>query len=589
MPDTFVCRLAPRIVKNGRPRGTLVDPAIVASGGSLNQDFRQYYDLTLGAKTLPETLALEFGQPPQDGGVPIIKPDDIIVFLVGSDDIDGGSNERGIFGLGRVASANISGTGVNARCTLSVDLLVQLSKVFSNDDIRRSPFFKDSGISEIGVFGLHGAPQAHNCVRFFEKTDSTSKRQERLIGLLGMLDWLDPNFRGSLTAKSPVIAALIPSTPIAVAAKVDLEKIVKDFNELANQSGLMLADKLACRLVASLLTKRLVILTGLSGSGKTKLAHAFAEWIAESSGQYHVIAVGADWTTNENLLGYQDALRPEIYRKPTNGALDLMLRARDDAERPYFLILDEMNLSHVERYFADMLSAIESGEPISLHSTTGDLSGSDGDSVQVPPRLALPKNLFVIGTVNVDETTYMFSPKVLDRANVIEFRATVEQIESFLSDPQPIRMEALAHKGAGYGSAFVAVASSDTPALTDIPTTIHPDGAQCASDLKARMVEAFTALEPVGAEFGFRTAFEISRFVVFHATLTGPGWLFKDALDAQVLQKLLPKLHGSERRLGPVLKALEAFCTTHQCDDSLKKIRRMQDRLKDGFTSFAEA
>lgn len=354
-------------------------------------------------------------------------------------------------------------------------------------------------------------------------------------------------------------------------------------------NGLQIMDGLVGRLVAALLTKRFLILTGLSGSGKTKLAHAFAAWIAESGTQYCVVAVGADWTTNENLLGYQDALRPEIYRKPTNGALDLMLRARDDAARPYFLILDEMNLSHVERYFADMLSAIESGEPIALHSATEDLPGGDGDTLHVPPRLALPKNLFIVGTVNVDETTYMFSPKVLDRANVIEFRATAEQIESFLDDPQPIRMEALAHKGAGYGAAFVAAASAAAPALADLPVSIHPNGAQCAADLKARMVEAFKALAPIGAEFGFRTAHEIARFVAFHATLTGPGWQFSAALDAQVYQKLLPKLHGSERRLGPVLIALTEFCTLHGCTASLKKIERMQDRLKDGFTSFAEA
>lgn len=356
-----------------------------------------------------------------------------------------------------------------------------------------------------------------------------------------------------------------------------------------DSAGLSLQEgSLGC-LAASLLTKRFLILTGLSGSGKTKLAHAFAAWIAESDAQYRVVAVGADWTTNENLLGYQDALRPEIYRKPTNGALDLMLRARDDAARPYFLILDEMNLSHVERYFADMLSAIESGEPIALHSATEDLPGGDSDTLHVPPRLALPKNLFIVGTVNVDETTYMFSPKVLDRANVIEFRATAEQIESFLDDPQPIRMEALAHKGAGYGAAFVAAASGAAPALAELPTSIHPNGAQCAADLKVRMVEVFKALAPIGAEFGFRTAHEIARFVAFHATLTGAGWQFSAALDAQVYQKLLPKLHGSERRLGPVLKALAEFCTLHDCTASLKKIERMQDRLKDGFTSFAEA
>ncbi|MBK9446139.1 MAG: DNA methyltransferase [Betaproteobacteria bacterium] len=355
------------------------------------------------------------------------------------------------------------------------------------------------------------------------------------------------------------------------------------------ENGLQLSAGTLGRLTAALLTKRFLILTGLSGSGKTKLAHAFAAWIAETDEQYRVVAVGADWTTNENLLGYQDALRPEIYRKPTNGALELMLRARDDSERPYFLILDEMNLSHVERYFADMLSAIESGEPIALHSATEDLPGGDGDTVLVPPWLELPKNLFIVGTVNVDETTYMFSPKVLDRANVIEFRATADQIGDFLDNPQRIRMEALAGKGAGFGTAFVAAASGDAPSLAELPATIHDNGAQCAADLKARMVEAFKALAPIGAEFGFRTAFEISRFVAFHAVLTGPGWKFSDALDAQVYQKLMPKLHGSERRLGPVLKALEAFCTTHDCTASLEKIRRMQDRLKDGFTSYAEA
>lgn len=589
MFDAFVCRLAPRIVKNGRPRGTLVDPAIVAAGQSLNQDFRAYYDQTLGRNALPSVLSLEFGQPPQDGGVTSIKVDDLIIFLVGSDDIDGGSNERGIVGLGQVANVTIAGSGVNARCILSVSLLVQLARVFSNDDIRRSPFFKDSAIQEIGVFGLHGAPQAHNCVRFFEKGDSLSRRQERIAGLLGMLDGFDPGFRSALAVKNPSLIALIPNAPTAIAAKSNLDNILVNFKDSAVLAGLMLDRSQSGRLVSSLLTKRFLVLTGLSGSGKTKLAHAFAAWIAESEEQYRVVAVGADWTTNENLLGYQDALRPDIYRKPTNGALELMLRARDDSERPYFLILDEMNLSHVERYFADMLSAIESGEPIALHSATKDLPGGDGDTVLVPPRLALPKNLFIVGTVNVDETTYMFSPKVLDRANVIEFRATEDQIGAFLDNPQRIRMETLAGKGAGFGAAFVAAASGDAPLLAELPTTIHVNGVDCAAELKARMVEAFKALAPIGAEFGFRTAFEISRFVAFHAVLTGPGWKFSDALDAQVYQKLMPKLHGSERRLGPVLKALEAFCRTHNCTDSLEKIRRMQDRLKDGFTSYAEA
>jgi len=360
------------------------------------------------------------------------------------------------------------------------------------------------------------------------------------------------------------------------------ETSLKEFREQSHTSliraGLRISDGLLLRIAASLLAKRFLILTGLSGSGKTKLAHSFAAWISESEDQYRLVAVGADWTTNENVVGYQDALQTGVYRKPANGALDVILRAESDPARPYFLILDEMNLSHVERYFADILSAVESGQEIALHSAVVSLKASEDDPLPVPPKLRLPDNLFIVGTVNVDETTYMFSPKVLDRANVIEFRATADDIAAFLDTPSKVDMAALAGKGAAFGPVFVTEASTDA----------QLDGAT-AADLKARLTEIFGALAPIGAEFGFRTAYEITRFTHFHAKLAGNGWQFKDALDAQVLQKLLPKLHGSERRLGPVLKALEAFCTTHQCDDSLKKIHRMQDRLKDGFTSFAEA
>ena len=367
-------------------------------------------------------------------------------------------------------------------------------------------------------------------------------------------------------------------TPAPPMPKTSLKEFREQSHTSFTRAGLRISDGLLLRIAASLLAKRFLILTGLSGSGKTKLAHSFAAWISESEEQYRLVAVGADWTTNENVVGYQDALQTGVYRKPANGALDVILRAESDPARPYFLILDEMNLSHVERYFADILSAIESGQEIALHSAVGNLKASEVDPFPVPPKLRLPDNLFIVGTVNVDETTYMFSPKVLDRANVIEFRATADDIAAFLDAPAKVDMGALAGKGAAFGSSFVAEAS----------TAAQLDGTTAAA-LRARLTEIFGELAKIGAEFGFRTTYEITRFTHFHANLTGSGWQFKDAQDAQVLQKLLPKLHGSERRLGPVLKALEAFCTTHECDESLIKIRRMQDRLKDGFTSFAEA
>lgn len=361
-------------------------------------------------------------------------------------------------------------------------------------------------------------------------------------------------------------------------SKASLNEFREQSHANFTQAGLRVSDGLLLRFGASLLAKRFLILTGLSGSGKTKLAHAFASWLTESEDQYRLVAVGADWTTNENVVGYQDALQTNIYRKPANGLLDVILLAAADIERPYFLILDEMNLSHVERYFADILSAIESRQEIALHSSPESLASSVNDALLVPSKINLPKNLFILGTVNVDETTYMFSPKVLDRANVIEFRATADDIAAFLENPSAVNMDMLAGKGAVFGAAFVAVAAAEVQLKNET-----------SAELKARLAEVFAALAPIGAEFGFRTAYEITRFTYFHEKLTGDGWQFNDALDAQVLQKLMPKLHGSQRRLEPVLKALEEFCTAHQCNASLEKIKRMQDRLKDGFTSFAEA
>ena len=293
----------------------------------------------------------------------------------------------------------------------------------------------------------------------------------------------------------------------------------------------------------------------------------------EVESQYELIAVGADWTSNENLLGYPDALKEKSYRKPDNGALDLILRAIENPEYPYFLILDEMNLSHVERYFSDFLSAMESGEAISLHDDTGE------DWNGVSAKLTIPENLFVIGTVNVDETTYMFSPKVLDRANVIEFRVSEEEMASFLENPVKPDLDAIAGQGAGYAGAFVAAAKQKDVVL---------DEATHEAVSKALM-EFFPQLKEAGAEFGYRTAYEICRFVYFHKSLSSSGWKLETAIDAAIMQKLLPKLHGSKKKLGPVLETLIGLCAGSY-PKSLEKLERMQRRLKEhGFTSFAEA
>lgn len=139
---------------------------------------------------------------------------------------------------------------------------------------------------------------------------------------------------------------------------------IDEFENSLNEAGLIFSKKLLTRFAASLVTKPFVLLTGLSGSGKTKLAQAFAQWICETEKQYCIVPVGADWTNREPLLGYVNALENTGYILPENGALELIIEAnkKENENKPYFLILDEMNLSHVERYFADFLSVMESDD-----------------------------------------------------------------------------------------------------------------------------------------------------------------------------------------------------------------------------------
>jgi len=269
---------------------------------------------------------------------------------------------------------------------------------------------------------------------------------------------------------------------------------IKNFQNACKNAGLLYSDKLITRFVSSLLTKPFVILTGLSGSGKTKLAQAFVQWICQEERQYRIIPVGADWTNREPLLGYPNALKPEEYVKPDSGVIDLIIQANSNPELPHFLILDEMNLSHVERYFADFLSVMESNEEIPLYA---DGTVDNG----VPSKLKVPSNLFIIGTVNIDETTNMFSPKVLDRANTIEFRINNSEMEDFLGTANDLNMKALLAKGANMAQSFVSLSNNKSFTTKDLV------------EINKTLLNFFVELQRTGAEFGYRSASEILRLI----------------------------------------------------------------------------
>ena len=381
---------------------------------------------------------------------------------------------------------------------------------------------------------------------------------------------------------------------------------IDEFENSLNEAGLIFSKKLLTRFAASLVTKPFVLLTGLSGSGKTKLAQAFAQWICETEKQYCIVPVGADWTNREPLLGYVNALENTGYILPENGALELIIEAnkKENENKPYFLILDEMNLSHVERYFADFLSVMESDDWLKIHSCDTPLDG--GNDVEVNKEYKWPNNLFVIGTVNIDETTYMFSPKVLDRANVIEFRISETDLDKYFEQANgKLDMNKLCEenskigKAACDGESFVSIAKNREAVKENVV-------------LNEVLKKFFVELQKIGAEFGYRSASEIQLlFNKLDVINRDYSENIDEKIDIAIMQKLLPKLHGSRSKLVPVLSVLAGLCYTKLFtkeeikkifDDadkyteqviypiSLEKITRMYNNvIDDGFTSYAEA
>jgi len=322
----------------------------------------------------------------------------------------------------------------------------------------------------------------------------------------------------------------------------------------------------------ALLAKPFLILTGPSGTGKTRGAIRLAESLCDADCRA-VVAVGADWTDNRHVLGFLNPLQtaggaPDgvpIYE--TTEILNLLLHANAEGnrEKPHVLILDEMNLSHVERYFADFLSAMEledKEKALKLHSA-GLAKTREG--VEVAGSIDFPENLFVIGTVNIDETTYMFSPKVLDRANVIEVHADPAVLGNFLrgigGEAEP--------ESRDYGVSFLeaALAIRTENEHHDVPLVTSGVSGFAAD----RLVELFEIMKRGRGEFGFRTGREVLAYLRAAYFLTPEAqrtaWSAADgewikALDAQILQKILPKLHGSRTRLAPLLGALAQYCAT---------------------------
>ena len=354
---------------------------------------------------------------------------------------------------------------------------------------------------------------------------------------------------------------------------------------------------------AALKTKGFVILSGLSGTGKTKLAQHFAELLCPkcfakmqcpycSKGKekectnpnckkectHLFLSVRPDWRDSKVLLGYYNPLTERYESTPL---LEFLRRAAKDYlenksnAQPYFVILDEMNLAHVEYYFADFLSVLESGRYTERDVTEQerDKIGWTKESLRLDKigDLPLPPNLYIIGTVNIDETTYMFSPKVLDRAFTIEFREVdfseypkseadkdatqiAEQIRQTILDDLSNKDKS---NPSSKGKFYSVVADKE-----QIRKAIEALG-----DKKRELERLNKVLQPYDLHFGYRVLDEIALFVQ-NAKKGVPDVIGKlednEALDYAVLMKVLPKFHGPRQKLEKPLWQVLNWCLQSQ-------------------------
>jgi 5-methylcytosine-specific restriction protein B len=264
--------------------------------------------------------------------------------------------------------------------------------------------------------------------------------------------------------------------------------------------------------------KHFVILAGISGTGKSGLAKNYSKAIHgigepnSSDPLFFNCAVRPDWTDPTGLLGYHDIITARYIVPPF---LQAILTATANPVCPVFVCLDEMNLAHVEYYLADVLSSMESGTPLQLHTNATPLLGDNGDTI--PNQLFLPPNLFITGTVNVDETTHPISDKVLDRAVTLDMSAV--DVGGFLTGL------------AGRETALQAAIEACRATLT----AVH------------------AVLRPFNLHFGYRVTEE---FVRYHHLATQVGTnAGQQVLDHLLVQKLLVKLKGDERH-RPMLEGL---------------------------------
>ena len=364
--------------------------------------------------------------------------------------------------------------------------------------------------------------------------------------------------------------------------------------------------------ITAIKSKPFLLLAGISGTGKSRIVRELAracwdvdspEYTAHKPKNYEMVQVKPNWHDSSELIGYVSRINGEQY--VVGPFLRFMVKAILDPNTPYFLCLDEMNLAPVEQYFAEFLSVIESRkqengkvvtDPIVDYEPTEAYKNLidqlfDDDEIRAEylkekggKRLSIPQNLIVVGTVNMDETTFSFSRKVLDRA------MTIEMNEVNLAGGLTQKHETIGKLN-----------FDDLVGMNVEGVDVYADHLEVCDKAIAYLQKINDVLECTPFKVAYRTRNEFLLYVVNNLPYRkdedgnelSEEEVVARALDEITSMKILSRIEGDDQKVKEELLArLEQAVTDmlpetlHEKSVSLAKLKEMKERCKTGFTSF---
>jgi len=321
------------------------------------------------------------------------------------------------------------------------------------------------------------------------------------------------------------------------------QRFMDYFVQVTREMGLQYYEKDLYNFHTAMKSNTLNIIAGMSGTGKSRLVQAYARAPGLDDDQFVIIPVRPSWTDDSDLIGYVDAMNM-VYRPGDSGLINTLIQAQKEENRKsklYLICFDEMNLARVEHYFSQFLSVLEM-EPQRrfLRLYNDDLTGRLYNTAQYEPVIAIPENIMFVGTVNIDESTYHFSDKVLDRANVIMLDVMPYSGLKHLGQKErkPLQRKAYSYEE------FNKFRQAEGFSLSDRETEFF-------WRLHCTLQEASRNLG-VGPRV-------VKQIEVYLRNLPNNQYLSKkEALDLQVVQRIMTKLRGPEGLLKGLIGRVDS-------------------------------